>query len=267
MKKVLITGVYGLVAGAIYKHLQTMPDKFELFGLGRRRFQSDRVSDEEAIDIPEDHFFLSDMSDRELLVEAFQGIDTLVHMAAAPHANHGWEAVLNSNISGGYNVLEACRMAGVKRIIYASSIQVSMGYLQDEPYNSVARGDYQGKAEVPRVNTHMRVRPQNHYAASKAFGEALCRAYADSEGLSSLCLRIGWVNTGDTLPTPEHNHLWCSQKDIARLTECCIDAPDDLRYGIYHGISDNFGRWIDLEEERKVLGWKPMEGKKDLVNP
>ena len=41
-KKVLITGVFGLIAGAVYRHLRTQPDRYDLYGLARRSQLSER---------------------------------------------------------------------------------------------------------------------------------------------------------------------------------------------------------------------------------
>ena len=42
-KKVLITGVFGLIAGAVYRHLRTQPDRYDLYGLARRSQLSERA--------------------------------------------------------------------------------------------------------------------------------------------------------------------------------------------------------------------------------
>ncbi|MBT4138131.1 MAG: NAD(P)-dependent oxidoreductase, partial [Candidatus Latescibacteria bacterium] len=108
--KVMITGVYGLIAGALYKHLAQSPDTYDVYGLARRRQDSERVADGEGVDVPEDKFTLSDMSDLDVLVKAFDGMDVVVHLAADPSGQGGWESVLKSNIVGAHNVLEACRL-------------------------------------------------------------------------------------------------------------------------------------------------------------
>ena len=146
-KKVMITGVYGLIAGAIYNHLVQYPQKYDVYGLARRRRDSDRVAPERTLNVPDDKFFLSDLSNLEEVVRAFSGIDAVVHMAADASGQAGFQSVLKSNLIGGYHAFEACRQAGVKRIIFASSIQVSSGYGREEPYSRVSRGEYDGEPQ------------------------------------------------------------------------------------------------------------------------
>ena len=260
-KKVMITGVYGLIAGAIYNHLTQFPNQYDVYGLARRRQDSDRVAPERVLNIPDDKFKLDDLSDLDNVIEAFSGLDVVVHMAADPSGQAGWESVLKSNLIGGYNAFEACRQAGVKRIIFASSIQVSSGYRQEEPYSKVARGEYDG--EKPIVEHTMPTRPMNIYASSKVWGEALARTYADAHGLSCLCIRIGWVVKEDRPPRLEAGDIWCSQRDIVSLSRCCIDASDEVQFDIFYGMSDNANRWVDIAHARRVVGYVPQDQAED----
>ncbi len=261
-KKVMITGVYGLIAGAIYNHLVQYPQKYDVYGLARRRQDSDRVAPERTLNVPDDKFFLSDLSNLEEVVRAFSGIDAVVHMAADASGQAGFQSVLKSNLIGGYHAFEACRQAGVKRIIFASSIQVSSGYGREEPYSRVSRGEYDGEPQ-PIVTHTMPTRPMNIYASSKVWGEALARTYADAHGLSCLCIRIGWVVKEDRPPRPSAGHIWCSQRDIVSLTQCCIDAADDVRFDVFYGMSNNKNRWVDIEHARKVVGYVPQDRAED----
>jgi nucleoside-diphosphate-sugar epimerase len=264
IKRVLITGVYGLIAGAIYNRLASKPGEYELHALARRRLPSDRVPDGRSLDIPDERFTLSDMSDLDQLTKIFSGIDVVIHMAADPSGAGGWDSVLNSNIIGAYNVFEACRLAGVKRIVSASSIQASSGYRTEEPYQSIAQGNYDALPDpLPIVRKDWPTRPMNIYASSKVWGEGLARIYSDIHGLSCLCLRIGWVVAEDRPPNPNSGDVWCSQRDIAQITECCINAPENLRYDIFYGLSDNKYRWVDIEHARETIGYDPQDRAED----
>ncbi len=63
----------------------------------------------------------ADISDLESIQPAFEGVDTVVHLAAMAQGNPTWEDVLPHNVVGTYNVFEAARRAGVRRVIFASS--------------------------------------------------------------------------------------------------------------------------------------------------
>jgi nucleoside-diphosphate-sugar epimerase len=214
LKSVMITGVYGLIAGSVYRQLVEEPDRYTVYGLARRRVESDRVPDDETISVPEGLFILSDLSDLDEVTEAVSGMDAVVHMAADPSGGGGWESVLNSNVIGAYNIFEGCRRAGVKRVVFASSIQVSASYRGEDPYVGYREGV---KTEVTRITHRDPVRPMNLYASSKVWGEALARVYADVHGLSCLCIRIGWVVGADRPPRADASDIWCSRRDIVQL--------------------------------------------------
>ena len=265
MKKVLVTGVYGLIGGAIYNHLCAQPEAYELYALARRRHPSVRVSDSWSLDVPEDRFFQSDLSQLDEVAKAMQGMDAVVHMAAEPSPEAGWERILASNIIEAYNVFEACRLAGVKRIVYASTIMVSWGYLEVDPYKAITEGRYQDvTAPVPIVTHERPTRPRDIYAGSKVFGEALAQLYAYRHGLSCLCLRIGSVEAEDRPLNRELEAIWCSQRDVVQLVERCVNAPENLRFDILYGISANRWRWVDIEHARDVVGYKPQDHGEDF---
>ena len=83
-RTVLVTGVYGLIAGDIYNHLASQPDQYEVRGLARRRHPSVRVPEERRVVVPEDRFYLADLTDEEGLKRAMEGVDVVVQMAADP---------------------------------------------------------------------------------------------------------------------------------------------------------------------------------------
>lgn len=261
-RKVLITGIAGIVGSSAYLHLKQYPERYDLYGLGRRRALSDRVPDDRRIDLPDDKFFVCDIADMEGVRQVVEGMDVVVHLAADP-AGRSWESLLSANLVGAYNLFEASHQAGVKRIIAASTIQVSTGNAHQEPYRAVVEGRY---AEVPagftRLSVEVPAEPRNLYAASKVFNESLCRVYAHSHGMSCLAIRVGWVR-GEDRPTEKRGDIWCSQRDIARLIQCCIDAPEEVRFDIFYGMSESKWRWVDLENARERVGFMPQDRAED----
>jgi hypothetical protein len=47
--------------------------------------------------------------------------------------------------------------------------------------------------------------------------------------------------------------------DLTRLFDACLNAPDDLRYGVFHGVSDNRWKRLDISDARSVLGYQPED--------
>jgi len=262
-KRILITGVTGLIGYATYTRLQHHPEQYDVYGLDLSRQLSDRVPEHWNCEIPAERFFQLDLLDAVRVGRAVQGMDAVVHLAADP-AGRGWESLLHNNIIGAYHVFEACRLAGVKRLIAASTMQVSNGNMQQEPYLAIIEGRHQDVPEnFAKVKGTDLPRPRNLYAASKVWSESLAQVYAYSHGMSCLCIRPGWVVAEDRPPNAESGHLWCSQADIAQLIQRCIDAPEDLRFAIYYGVSDNQWRWVDLEESLHQVGYLPADRAED----
>jgi nucleoside-diphosphate-sugar epimerase len=268
MKRVLITGVYGLIGNAIYRRLSEDPESYEVHGLSRRRHSSARISEAQMLEVPEERFHLANLEDWSAMETAVQGMDVIIHMAADPSGQRGWESVLNSNVVGAYHVFEAARQAGVERVVFASSIQTVFGYRDTEPYKTIseARYDCVDAGAIPKLKGSDPARPLNLYASSKAWGEAVAHTYAHRHGMSCIVLRIGWVVEEDRPPNPRGRNQWCSQRDIAQMAQLCVDAPDDLRFDVFYGVSDNDYNWVDIEHARHVLGYEPLDRAEDRLN-
>lgn len=82
--KVLVTGVYGLIPGAIYETLQARAEKYDVSALARRCASSDRVPPGKRLQVPEEKFQLVDLADIDAVEKAMQGVDVVVQMTADP---------------------------------------------------------------------------------------------------------------------------------------------------------------------------------------
>ncbi len=252
-RTVLVTGAYGLIGNLVYAHLAAQPDRYTAYGMVRRNEASARREPLVLHVIPDERLHYADLTDFAAVQRAVEGMDTVVHMAADPDGRAGWESVLNSNIIGNYHLFEACRLAGVRRVVFASTNQVVFGYRIDEPYRSLLDGQF-----TPIQHTQP-TRPLNYYACSKVFGEALAHMYAFTHAMSCLCLRIGWVTANDRPANAQAGPIWCSQRDIVQIVERCVNAPASLRFDIFFGHSDNHPNLVDLQHAREVLGYAPQD--------
>jgi nucleoside-diphosphate-sugar epimerase len=112
-KKVIITGGAGLIGGILLDQLRE-----------RYTFASfDRTA------VPDIPSHVGDFTDFSAGLHAFQGQDTVVHLAADRRANSAWESTLPNNIIDTYNVFEAAHQAGVQRVVFTSSQHATGGYL------------------------------------------------------------------------------------------------------------------------------------------
>ena len=121
--------------------------------------------------------FEGDIRDNEFLKEVFSNkIDSIIHLAAMAGVRPSIEApslYYDVNITGTVNLLERCREAGVKQLVFASSSSV-YGNNEKVPF-----------AEVDRVDN-----PISPYAATKKSGELLCHTYHHLFNMNIACLRF-----------------------------------------------------------------------------
>jgi nucleoside-diphosphate-sugar epimerase len=152
-------------------------------------------------------------------------------------------------------------LAGVKRVIFASSGAAVTGYENDFPYSALVKGEYDKvPSSWPMLTAESPVRPNNLYGASKVWGEALGRYYSEAFNMSVICLRFGRVKMEDKPTTPRDFTVWCSLRDAAQMLDRCIVAPEDLRFDILYVVSNNRWRHRDIEHARKVVGYSPQDG-------
>jgi len=262
MKKVLVTGAYGLVGNIAYRWLAARPDRYDVYGLVRRRAASARIPAADLTPIPDDHLRVADLTDFAAVQQAVAGMDVVVHLAANPDENSPWESIHANNIVGSYHVFEACRLAGVQRVVYASTIMVVFGYDCTEPYRSLLAGRFEdvSLSDLRPIRHDQAPRPREYYTVSKVCGEGLAHMYAATHGLSCLVLRVGWVLAEDRVPERWGESVYCSHRDIAQIIERCVAAPDSVRFDIFFGLSDNRYNLADISHAREVLGYAPQDG-------
>ena len=261
-KKVLVTGATGQIGYITYKRLQEQPEKYDVYALDCKPESSARVPKSWELEIPDEKFILCDIADFNQVQQAVEGMDVVAHLAADP-SGESWESLLNNNIIGTYNVFEACKVVGVRRIVAASSITVSQGHREQEPYKAMME---RRQADIPddveMITPDIPAEPRGLYAATKVWTESLARTYAHRHGLSCICVRIGQVERDRPRP-PQGADIYVSQRDIVQIFERCINADDNLRFEILYGMSDNDLRWVDISNARRKVGFLPQDRAED----
>ena len=252
-KRVLITGMSGLIGGLLKTHL-TDKGGYELTALNRSPVEGVKT-------------FQSDITDLESIAPAFDNQDVVVHLAAYLGSQE-WEHQHSVNVVGTYNVFEAARRAGVKRVVFASSGSAIRGFERVSPYKEIAEGSYH---EVPKnfdMITHEQVRPDALYGATKVWGEALGRHFSDEYNLSVISVRIGVVKKENKPLSVRENASYLGHDDICNMLRLCIDAPDTIRCETVFAVSNNKWNYRDLSHAEKILGYKPENSADDnFFNP
>ncbi len=233
-RPVLVTGAAGNIGSYFAQHSH---QKYALRLMVQSSDQTDHIQGLGEL-------VVGDLGDLDRLKEICQGIDTVVHMAANPDPSATWDDLLQANIIGTYHIFVAAKAAGCRRVIHASSIHAVSGYPPDV-----------------QVKTTEPVNPGDLYGVSKCFGEALARYMAEQEGLSAITLRIGAFQPLDAARDEDSIAMldaFVSQRDLNQLINRCIDV-DNLRFAIFHGLSNNRFKRLDISDARELVGYEPQD--------
>ena len=228
-RKVLLTGA----GGRIGPHL--VPAFQEAYDL--RTFDRQPVpGDPDAV--------LGDLQDVNALRTAMEGREVVVHLAATSDEAPFLESLVPNNVIGLYNTFQAALDAGVRRIVYASTVQ------------TIAHNPPERRVEIDDPP-----RPITMYAATKVFGEVLGRWYHDTHGLEFVGIRIGAFQPYDSpllSQYPAFRDLWLSPGDARRLLRRAIDT-EDVGYTLVFGTSITARERVSLDSARARLGYAPED--------
>ncbi|MDR7150525.1 uronate dehydrogenase [Hydrogenophaga palleronii] len=224
--RLLLTGAAGGLGSALRDRLKVNCETLRL---------SDKSSFGEAQ--AGEEIVLADLANAAEVDTMVAGVDAIVHLGGIS-VEAAFEPILQANILGVYNLYEAARKHGVKRVVFASSNHVTGFYKQSETIH----------ADHPP-------RPDGLYGVSKAFGEDLSRFYFDRYGIETACVRIG-----SSFPEPKDRRMlatWLSFDDLHRLVSACLSTPV-LGHSIVFGMSNNAVTWWDNSRARHV-GYVPQD--------
>ena len=170
--KILVTGGAGFIGSHLILELLKRKHSVVVFD----NLCSGKISNLKEISEKNGFEFIEgDIRDESKLKAAFKGVDSVVHLAAliditASMTNPA--ATNDVNVTGTLNVLQEAARCKVRKLVFASSTAVY------------------GDTQTLPINENVNVNPISPYAASKLAGEAYCKAFAGSYGLSTVVLRF-----------------------------------------------------------------------------
>jgi NAD+ dependent glucose-6-phosphate dehydrogenase len=226
LSRILVTGAMGRVAAPLIPALQ---ERYRLRLL-------DRVDgDGDGIGAP---LIVGELTDRQVLEQALEGVDGVVHLAGNPDPTAPWHELQNPNVESFVALLAAARRHGVRRVVFASSVH--------------AMGFYEGSGRWP-IDPSWPPAPCCAYGATKAFDEALARVYAYQSSVSLIGLRFG-LCAPDASPA-EAAAGWLRPNDLRRVVVGALTT--DVRFGVYHAVSwPSRHRW-NIDSAMRDLGYEP----------
>lgn len=226
MKKLVLTGAAGRLGSYLREPLSKLCDEL--------------VSTDIVEDIGQlydgETYMRADLAKMDDIAPVLDGAEMVIHFGAIVDEKP-FEELLGPNFVGSYNIWEAGYKAGVRRIVYASSIHAVGMHL---------KSDF--------IGIDAEHRPDTFYGLAKCFTEDLGRMYWDKRGLESVHLRIlscAQVNNTRALGS------WLSYDDLIQLVTRAIDTPS-VGFSIIYGVSNNDRAPVD-NAKASFLGYRPVD--------
>lgn len=236
-KRVLVTGSTGAIGEPVCEWL--MQRGHYVRGFARRPSPA------------ADDYVQGDLSDREKVWEAVEGVDTVIHLGAYPNPADFIDVLLGPNVIGLYHVCEAAAGLGVKRLVLASTMQTVSGHGWPERAIRIEDGP----------------KPVNHYALTKVWAEVTGDMYARVHNLSVISVRIGWLprNPDEAKRLQERAigpDTFFSHQDAQRFYERCVESPTPGPGESVIVFATSKPKRIErmaLEPARRILGYEPQD--------
>lgn len=228
----LLTGAAGVLGQWLRPHLAKRPEGLrssDLRGFGPA--------------VPNEEIAVGNLSDAPFVDRLVAGTSAIVHLGAIA-TEDSFEKILDANFRGTFNVYDAARRHGVKRVVFASS--------------NHATGFH---PTTKRLDATVALKPDTLYGVSKAYGENLGSFFADKFGLEVACMRIG-----SALPEPRDARglsTWLSYPDLLRLIEACLVVPK-LHFTVVYGASNNRRSWWD--NSKSGIDYRPQDDAENFVS-
>ncbi|TYB45403.1 dTDP-glucose 4,6-dehydratase [Actinomadura chibensis] len=177
-------------------------------------------------------FVQGDVCDAALLASLLPGHEAVLHFAAETHVDRSLlsgDAFVRTNVLGVQTLLEACRHTGVDRVVIVST---------DEVYGSIGEGAWTEESPLA---------PNSPYAASKAGGDLIARAYWQSHKLKVTITRC----------SNNYGPYQFTEKVIPLFITNLIDGKDVPLYGDGHHVRE----WLHVDDHCRALHLVLTEGR------
>jgi dTDP-glucose 4,6-dehydratase len=171
----LVAGGAGFIGSNFIRHVMRERPDVEVVNFDALTYAGNLENVEDIADDARYSFVRGSVAHAVAVAEAMQGCDAVVNFAAESHVDRSIADAadfMETNLRGAYNVLSAARDLGVERVLHIST---------DEVYGPAT-------VENPRREDDA-FNPRSPYAVSKAAGDMMCHAFAETYGLRVVVAR------------------------------------------------------------------------------
>jgi nucleoside-diphosphate-sugar epimerase len=276
VSKVVVTGASGKAGRAVVRNL--LDHEHDVLAL-------DVVPQAE----PATSSLLADLTDFGQTLESLAGADAVVHLAAIPASGiHTEETTFRTNMLSTYNVFEAARLLGLRRVVWASSETIlGLPFEREQP------------AYAPIDEDHPDY-PDSSYALSKLLSEELGRQLHRWTGTPYIALRFSNIMEPDDYerfpsywddPSLRRWNLWgyVDARDVAESCRLALEADAGAEHFIiaagdtvmnrpsrelmaevypsvpYRPTAGDFDTLLSIEKAQKLLGYDPHWSWRDHI--
>lgn len=251
MKRILVNGAGGFIGGHLVKRLKAEGNWVRAVDIKRHEFAEP----------PADEFILGDLREPDVVKAAVAGIEE-VYQLAADMGGAGYiftgehdAVVMHNSATINLNILEAGRLAGVKRFFYSSSACVYPEFNQTDPDNPICSED----SVYPAM-------PDSEYGWEKLFSERLYFAFQRNYGLevhvsrfhnifgpegtweggkekapAAICRKVAEAEDGDWI------EMWGDGKQTRSFLYI-----DECLEGVRRLMESNFGGPVNIGSEEMI---------------
>ncbi len=177
MKNILVTGGAGFIGSAFVRYMIEKHPEYNIIVYDKLTYAGNLDNLVEVSDEPNYRFEQGDIAHRETVRHALSAheVDTVVNFAAESHVDRSIlnpDAFIHSNTAGVHVLLDESRQHGIGRFLHVST---------DEVYGDIEPGHFSKEDD--------KFAPNSPYAASKAGGELLVRAYHITHKMDTVITR------------------------------------------------------------------------------
>ena len=219
VRKVLITGGAGFIGSHLVEALAEAYPEQRILVLDKMTYAADITYLAPLLEQHRVQLVMNDICDFETTRKLVQDCELVVHAAAESHVDRSFHSSIlftQTNALGTHTVMEACRDAGVPRIIHVST---------DEVYGEVLSGD---------VDETCALNPTNPYSASKAAAEMIVNGYRHSFKLPVIVVRA--------------NNVYGTRQFPEKLIPKCIMSLIDGKRIPLHGDGRNVRHYLAAQD-------------------